>query len=135
MAVLSTMHVCNTALVSQSQLTMARCDDRNISDAFETLPTTLLSGSDEPSALDLEDDSIVQPTVHLHGGKWHMQTDDFATTSQMGHVDAHGQPRTRGPTTIVWYCSECRDGPLGIWQNVCPSCSHIICGYCDKEEV
>ncbi|EAT89596.1 hypothetical protein SNOG_02865 [Parastagonospora nodorum SN15] len=85
---------------------MARCDDRNISDAFETLPTTLLSGSDEPSALDLEDDSIVQPTVHLHGGKWHMQTDDFATTSQMGHVDAHGQPRTRGPTTIVWYCSE-----------------------------
>ncbi|KAH4039732.1 hypothetical protein HBI56_132420 [Parastagonospora nodorum] len=51
----------------------------------------------------------------------------------------HGKPvrgtKQCGPTTIVWYCCECRDGPYSIWQNVCDSCSHIICGYCDKEEV
>lgn len=134
MAVLSTMLAHGTDLVRQSQLTMARRDDRHISDAFETLPTALLSGSDELMSLDIEEDNIVQSTSHPHIGKWRTHADDFAPTSQTGHINAHGQPRTRGPQNIVWHCSECGDGPYSYWQNVCMACDHKKCGYCQQEE-
>ncbi|KAH5288114.1 hypothetical protein HBI24_004480 [Parastagonospora nodorum] len=50
----------------------------------------------------------------------------------------HGKPvrgtKQCGPTNIVWYCSECGDGPYGIWQNVCDACNHKRCGSCQCEE-
>jgi hypothetical protein len=124
------MQVYSTDFGRQSRLAVARRDDRHISDAFETLPTALLSGSDELMSLDIEDDN----TSHLLRGKWHTHADDFVPTFQMGYDNAHGQPRTRGPTTIVWYCSECGDGPYGMWQNICQRCTHVVCGSCVKEE-
>ena len=51
------------------------------------------------------------------------------------HIVAHYQ-REHGPTDgdQVWFCSNCGDGPYGIWQNVCTKCSHGKCGNCRVEE-
>jgi hypothetical protein len=35
---------------------------------------------------------------------------------------------------LVWYCSGCGDGPIGIWQAVCVLCSHKRCVSCKVEE-
>lgn len=35
---------------------------------------------------------------------------------------------------IVWYCSECGDGPIGTWNSQCTSCGHLYCGSCHTED-
>ena len=42
-----------------------------------------------------------------------------------------GSGKVKG--TVVWYCSNCGDGPLGPWQNVCTNCSHDRCVSCATE--
>jgi hypothetical protein len=36
---------------------------------------------------------------------------------------------------IIWLCSNCGDGPIGIWQSCCTSCGHAKCGACMTELV
>ncbi|KAH7355641.1 hypothetical protein BKA66DRAFT_475278 [Pyrenochaeta sp. MPI-SDFR-AT-0127] len=31
---------------------------------------------------------------------------------------------------VVWYCSECREGPMPNWQDACPCCYHQKCDSC-----
>ncbi|KAF2029151.1 hypothetical protein EK21DRAFT_90046 [Setomelanomma holmii] len=53
-----------------------------------------------------------------------------------GPYDSHEQPRARGPKkpeTVVWFCSECGDGPILDWQTACPQCYHQRCGSCKEE--
>jgi hypothetical protein len=33
----------------------------------------------------------------------------------------------------VWYCSDCGNGPLGGWQDVCVECHHRKCMGCEVE--
>jgi hypothetical protein len=33
----------------------------------------------------------------------------------------------------VWFCSNCRDGPIGGWQPQCVNCNHVRCGSCTIE--
>lgn len=35
---------------------------------------------------------------------------------------------------VVWYCSECGDGPIGTWNPQCTSCGHLYCGSCHTED-
>jgi hypothetical protein len=46
----------------------------------------------------------------------------------------HQQPLTDGPSTFVWHCSECGDGPYGSWQPACVACDHKKCSLCVVEE-
>jgi hypothetical protein len=41
------------------------------------------------------------------------------------------RPREPEPV-IVWFCSECFDGPYGKWQVSCQKCQHPKCGYCKE---
>jgi hypothetical protein len=34
---------------------------------------------------------------------------------------------------VVWYCSNCGQGPTGSWQNCCASCNHVRCAGCTVE--
>jgi hypothetical protein len=34
---------------------------------------------------------------------------------------------------IVWYCSNCGNGPTGLWNPACPSCGHAYCSACEVE--
>ncbi|KAJ4984429.1 hypothetical protein SVAN01_10064 [Stagonosporopsis vannaccii] len=36
---------------------------------------------------------------------------------------------------MVWFCSDCNNGPMGTWYGACPMCGHVYCGYCKLEEV
>ena len=42
---------------------------------------------------------------------------------------------TKNSLQTVWVCSNCGDGPIGSWQNVCVNCGHGYCGACWVEEV
>ncbi|EUC48366.1 hypothetical protein COCMIDRAFT_34238 [Bipolaris oryzae ATCC 44560] len=35
---------------------------------------------------------------------------------------------------VVWFCSVCKDGPKGDWQNVCTACNHQRCSACVLEK-
>jgi hypothetical protein len=35
---------------------------------------------------------------------------------------------------MIWFCSECGDGPRGSWNSQCSSCSHLMCYHCVVEE-
>lgn len=35
---------------------------------------------------------------------------------------------------VVWYCSDCGEGPTGSWQNCCAFCSHVKCAVCTVEK-
>ncbi|KAF2791667.1 hypothetical protein K505DRAFT_63148 [Melanomma pulvis-pyrius CBS 109.77] len=35
---------------------------------------------------------------------------------------------------VVWFCSDCGDGPYGSWQNICQNCRHVKCGSCKEEK-
>lgn len=35
---------------------------------------------------------------------------------------------------VVWFCSACKDGPKGDWQNVCTTCNHQRCTACTMEK-
>ena len=128
------MLIYKTDLIRQSQLAVAHGDEQHVPGTPGTLLAAPLGGSDQPMSLDLEVDNIVQFASHLHSGKRHMHAGDFAPTSQMGPMNAHGQPQTRGPRTFVWFCSECGDGPYSSWQNACVACDHKKCGYCPQED-
>lgn len=46
------------------------------------------------------------------------------------HYSAHGPQDGEK----VWFCSECGDGPYGMWQNCCQRCPHKKCNKCRVEE-
>ncbi|OAK98655.1 hypothetical protein IQ06DRAFT_295011 [Phaeosphaeriaceae sp. SRC1lsM3a] len=53
------------------------------------------------------------------------------------HLDADARDiiqRSDRPKVIVWYCSDCGDGPYGSWQAVCQGCGHTKCGNCESQE-
>ena len=33
----------------------------------------------------------------------------------------------------MWYCSECGDGPMAIWNPCCANCGHAACPTCTVE--
>ena len=35
---------------------------------------------------------------------------------------------------LVWYCSDCGDGPIAIWENSCVACNHQKCYACREEQ-
>jgi hypothetical protein len=35
----------------------------------------------------------------------------------------------------IWMCSNCGDGPIGIWQPCCTNCNHMKCGSCIMVEM
>jgi hypothetical protein len=41
-------------------------------------------------------------------------------------------PGSKGGAQI-WYCSDCGDGPIGLWQSCCTACSHVRCAGCYVE--
>ena len=74
-----------------------------------------------------------------------VDTQTRSNTRPGAYLDARKEPRMlqnmsssedivtcKGET--VWFCSECNDGPISCWVNVCVVCSHQICGYCRVEE-
>lgn len=42
----------------------------------------------------------------------------------------HQNNTTPSDGEVVWYCSDCGDGPLGSWYSACPMCNHKRCGGC-----
>ncbi|KAF2464266.1 uncharacterized protein BDR25DRAFT_97851 [Lindgomyces ingoldianus] len=51
-----------------------------------------------------------------------------------GGYQDHPYAPTDGPETKrPWYCSECQDGPIGYWLNVCIKCSHQRCSSCSED--
>jgi hypothetical protein len=34
---------------------------------------------------------------------------------------------------MIWVCSECGDGPYGLWQPSCQACAHRLCSSCIRE--
>jgi hypothetical protein len=34
---------------------------------------------------------------------------------------------------MVWYCSECGDGPNSYWRDQCIICDHKKCRFCNEE--
>ena len=54
-------------------------------------------------------------------------------------VTASYTPSTYAASTkysgdVVWFCSNCYDGPISGWQDVCVACLHVKCGSCRVEE-
>ncbi|KAH8725961.1 hypothetical protein GQ44DRAFT_706195 [Phaeosphaeriaceae sp. PMI808] len=41
---------------------------------------------------------------------------------------------TKRGRTILWFCSNCGDGPSCSWQGQCPMCAHVRCTSCVAEE-
>ena len=35
---------------------------------------------------------------------------------------------------LVWFCSNCNEGPVACWQTICVNCSHEKCNACRVEE-
>jgi hypothetical protein len=61
--------------------------------------------------------------------------------TEYAYMDGSGDGALQGHHLIapmdgekVWYCSECKDGPYGDWQNSCQSCHHSKCKSCSVEE-
>ncbi|CAG5185902.1 uncharacterized protein ALTATR162_LOCUS11432 [Alternaria atra] len=84
------------------------------------------------AAIDAEvnvtDNTQTVSTLHPHGVVLSLDplfgNDDYDQT----HLSpSQGHDHMAAPTDggSVWYCSNCRDGPLGDWQNVCTACSHV----------
>lgn len=43
------------------------------------------------------------------------------------------EPPGRRSQRNLWYCSECGDGPYGVWQSGCQACNHARCESCATE--
>jgi hypothetical protein len=56
----------------------------------------------------------------------HLARNDTSSSSGTNY----GKP----DAVIVWYCSECGDGPQGHWRDQCANCEHSKCYYCKEEE-
>jgi RNase P subunit RPR2 len=41
---------------------------------------------------------------------------------------------TSTSSSAVWFCHSCGEGPIGVWQDICTECSHVICPGCIVEE-
>jgi hypothetical protein len=39
-----------------------------------------------------------------------------------------------GGENMIWYCSTCNDGPIGMWQVSCQACGHRKCSRCQVEK-
>lgn len=53
---------------------------------------------------------------------------DLSVSHQRGHAPCDGEK------TRVWYCSNCSNGPMGVWYSACSECGHHRCGDCTVEE-
>jgi hypothetical protein len=88
------------------------------------------------SEVDVADNTQTVSMLHPHGVVLSLgplfRNDDYDQTYLS---PSQGHDHMSAPTdgSSVWYCSNCRDGPLGDWQNVCTSCSHVKCGFCTVE--
>ncbi|KAH5181816.1 hypothetical protein HBH76_157280 [Parastagonospora nodorum] len=93
----------------------------------------------------------VEETGIDHGRPpWHVRTDQSIAAAHSAHSVATQSVYPDNGTAVsgrcydakpgidlqtVWYCSECQDGPYSLWQNVCQSCSHARCSFCEEEFV
>jgi hypothetical protein len=65
-----------------------------------------------------------------------LDQDDLSSYCRVDFLQPDKPKKPSGrPENIVWFCSQCGDGPYGFWQKVCQYCSHVICGSCEKEEI
>jgi hypothetical protein len=65
-------------------------------------------------------------------------TAPVSLTGQSEYNRLHGDIHHNGVAQdgdCVWYCCNCGDGDMGVWQSGCHSCGHGRCGGCSVEEV
>jgi hypothetical protein len=86
-----------------------------------------LSEHQRPTRYTLADDgSLNNPRVSYHDPTTAPQSPP-AGSNQHGPQDGPKAP-------VVWFCSECGDGPQADWRSNCPACSHSRCSSCEEED-
>ncbi|EMD60365.1 hypothetical protein COCSADRAFT_40007 [Bipolaris sorokiniana ND90Pr] len=100
--------------------------------SLQSNSTTFLEGTTVPSISDeseftLHTDYLVDH--HLSSHSISAPSSPVLSCSLPHYTSApiYGAP-------IVWFCSACRDGPKGDWQNVCTACNHQRCNACTVEK-
>jgi len=73
--------------------------------------------------------AIALPVGTLFGGDYTSAPNSIPDLNMQYN---HGPAATDG--SLVWFCSECYDGPIGYWQSQCTACSHQKCNSCRVEE-
>ena len=73
--------------------------------------------------------AIALPVGTLFGGD---HTSAPNSTPDLNMPNDHGSTPADGD--VVWFCSDCYDGPISGWQVVCVNCSHQRCSACREEE-
>jgi hypothetical protein len=97
--------------------------DRDLPVCLKTPTANNLSASMH-SEEDVTDNTQTASILHFHGIALPLGTlfgnDDY---NQSHLTSSHGHDHMPAPTdggTMIWYCSACGDGPIGVWQ---PSCT------------
>jgi len=77
----------------------------------------------------LHNGAIALPVGTLFGGEHTAAPNSIPVINMQNN---HGPAAADGD--LVWFCSECYDGPISYWQAICVQCSHQKCGSCRVEE-
>ena len=133
MAILSTLYPYQTGPQAAAPRALARQNSES--------PTRSLENSRHQPHL------RTQPTASiLHSGGAALSVgvlfgDSYMHYAQLDSItspwadNGRGQGPTDGPDPeIVWFCSECKDGPYCDWQDQCQACQHHRCSSCKEEE-
>jgi hypothetical protein len=125
MAVLSTLRFAETisAAHQHSQTTSQSSEDQILYNAENSMAP--------PLALDQSFPNL--PSTF--GTGLHTSPTQFDGHSRFHAGRGPRQTPTDGGKEHIWMCSNCGDGPIGIWQSCCTSCGHAKCGACTVEEV
>jgi len=112
-------------------------------DLHDTLTSNRCRQSDRahpslmPSAMDdnavasvLHADAVALPVGPLFGGDHTSPFENYLDTET-----GHGGGSAPADGDVVWFCSECGDGPIASWQNACVSCNHQKCCACRDEKL
>jgi streptogramin lyase len=85
---------------------------------------------------DVADSTQTTSMLHSHGVALPLGTlfsnDDYNQTHP-SPSGGHGYMPAPTDGGAVWFCSDCGDGPIGLWQICCTACSHQRCAGCVVE--
>ncbi|KAF1838197.1 hypothetical protein BDW02DRAFT_565233 [Decorospora gaudefroyi] len=129
MAVLSTLHLCAPPGMGYKPVAHDECPE-------VLLPTMSVAASNSiissPSILHTND--VALPLGHLFGND-HFSYNLSTLLSPLDVWELHDHMTSSMDGEKVWYCSNCRDGPFGDWQNICQCCGHQRCSSCWEEKI
>ncbi|ENI00889.1 hypothetical protein COCC4DRAFT_34200 [Bipolaris maydis ATCC 48331] len=94
--------------------------------------TAFLEGTTVPSISDESEFTLHTDYLVNHHLLSHNISAPASPVLSCGLSDYTSAPIYGAPT--VWFCSACRDGPIGEWQNVCTACNHQRCLACTVEK-